>query len=184
MTMTSKKRSSLPTHCRGVLTDDAGRWLLVHNRNSPWWNMPGGVQEDYESPREAVEREVSTELGVRLRVGNREPLLTAWTWPRPQQRRGGYAYVFDFGLHDAHALDGRIRLQIEEIAEHSWFEPGKALRIMLPAQAERMIAVQRGQHYLEQHPCDLTLRPTEDREDHYTRLADRPAANQRPEEGR
>jgi len=158
--MSDTKRSSLPTHCRAIITDETGRWLLVLPAGRPpWWFIPGGTQEDDQSPRQTVRREVREELGVWLRLANPEPVLVSWTWPRRGKRRGRYSFLFDLGVHDAAALDARIVLQAGEIAEYRWVPPPLALSMLHPGLAERLAAWQRGQRYIEQKPFDLALRP-------------------------
>lgn len=49
-----------------LLFDEAGRILLVEPAYKPTWEIPGGVVELNESPREAALREVTEELGLSL----------------------------------------------------------------------------------------------------------------------
>jgi len=49
-----------------VITDDAGRVLLVRKRNTTAWMQPGGKLESGESPDVALARELAEELGYRL----------------------------------------------------------------------------------------------------------------------
>ena len=44
--------------------DEKGRLLVVNPTYKETWEIPGGVVERNESPREAIIREVSEELGV------------------------------------------------------------------------------------------------------------------------
>ena len=62
-----------------LVRDDAGRVLLCHPTYKDDWDLPGGVVEVRESPREAAGREVLEELALRLPVGRL--VLTDWLPP-------------------------------------------------------------------------------------------------------
>ena len=86
-----------------LVRDDAGRVLLCHPTYKDDWDLPGGVVEVRESPREAAGREVLEELALRLPVGRL--VLTDWMPPW-----GGWddalCLVFDGGVHAASLVDG------------------------------------------------------------------------------
>ncbi len=46
-----------------------GRSLLVKPTYKSGWEIPGGIAEVHETPRQTAEREVFEELGLRIRVG-------------------------------------------------------------------------------------------------------------------
>ncbi|MEP6649328.1 MAG: NUDIX hydrolase [Lapillicoccus sp.] len=96
---------------QALVRDEAGRVLLCHPTYKDDWDLPGGVVEVRESPREAAAREVLEELGLRLPVGRL--VLTDWLPPW-----GGWddalCLVFDAGVHPASILDGVV-LQAREI---------------------------------------------------------------------
>jgi RimJ/RimL family protein N-acetyltransferase/8-oxo-dGTP pyrophosphatase MutT (NUDIX family) len=97
----------------------AGRVLLCRLTYKRDWDLPGGVVEVGESPREAVGREVLEELGLAI-----EPdalLLTDWLPPW-----GGWddaiCLVFDGGTHDASLVDGIVE-QPREIRSAQFCTP-------------------------------------------------------------
>ena len=52
--------------CRAVIVQE-GKILLTHELNSGWWLMPGGGQEEGETPEDCVVREVEEETGYLVR---------------------------------------------------------------------------------------------------------------------
>lgn len=77
-----------------VLRDHAGRLLLVDPRYKPDWDLPGGMAEANEPPRETARRELKEELGLDIQVGGM--LCVDWVSPH-----GPWddllAFVFDGG---------------------------------------------------------------------------------------
>jgi 8-oxo-dGTP pyrophosphatase MutT (NUDIX family) len=96
-----------------LVRDDAGRVLLCHPTYKNDWDLPGGVVEVRESPRDAAGREVLEELGLQLPAGRL--VLTDWLPPW-----GGWddalCLVFDGGVHATSLVDGAV-LQAREIRE-------------------------------------------------------------------
>lgn len=67
-----------PKPCGGALLEHGGRLLLARRAIEPWrgmWDIPGGFCELHEHPREAAERELFEETGVR---GRAMRLLGIW----------------------------------------------------------------------------------------------------------
>lgn len=54
----------------GVIFDEQKRVLLVHRCDYDLWNLPGGTLEDFESPADAVKREVKEETLTSLKQKN------------------------------------------------------------------------------------------------------------------
>ena len=52
-----------------LVRDDAGRVLLCRLTYKKDWDLPGGVVEVGESPREAVSREIEEELALTVKAG-------------------------------------------------------------------------------------------------------------------
>jgi RimJ/RimL family protein N-acetyltransferase/8-oxo-dGTP pyrophosphatase MutT (NUDIX family) len=85
-----------------LVRDRDGRVLICQLTYKRDWDLPGGVVEVGESPREAAGREIEEELALNLDPG--ELLVTDWLPPW-----GGWddavCLVFDGGEHDASLLD-------------------------------------------------------------------------------
>jgi 8-oxo-dGTP pyrophosphatase MutT (NUDIX family) len=85
-----------------LLRDLHGRVLLCQLTYKQDWDLPGGVVEVHESPRLAVAREVTEELGLEVPAG--KLLLTDWL-PSWSGWDDALCLVFDGGRHDASVLD-------------------------------------------------------------------------------
>ena len=62
-----------------LLRDLQGRVLLCETQFKPDWELPGGIVEPYETPRQGAIREVTEELGITLAVGRL--LVVDWMPP-------------------------------------------------------------------------------------------------------
>lgn len=93
-----------------LVRDTADRVLMCQLTYKEDWDLPGGVVEVGENPREGVAREVLEELGLTLPAGNL--LLTDWMPPW----RGwddALCLVFDGGAHAPDVLDAAVLQQRE-----------------------------------------------------------------------
>jgi RimJ/RimL family protein N-acetyltransferase/8-oxo-dGTP pyrophosphatase MutT (NUDIX family) len=94
-----------------LVRDRVDRVLLCQLTYKRDWDLPGGVVEVGESPRQAAGREIEEELALSLEAG--DLLLADWLPPW-----GGWddavCLVFDGGRHDASIL-AEIALQTREI---------------------------------------------------------------------
>ena len=62
-----------------LLRDPVGRVLLCETQFKADWELPGGIVEPYETPRQGAIREVTEELGIELAVGRL--LVVDWMPP-------------------------------------------------------------------------------------------------------
>lgn len=110
-----------------LIRDHEGRVLLCELTYKSDHDLPGGVVEVGESPREATTREVAEELGLDIPAG--DLILTDWLPPW-----GGWddavCLVFDGGTHDAGIIDQIVK-QAREI---------KNARFVTLAEAEGLCA--------------------------------------------
>jgi len=90
-----------------ILRDHTGRILLVDPKYKPDWDMPGGMAEANEPPHQAVQRELTEELGVDLQVGT----LLCVDWVSPHGPWDDLlAFIFDGGeLSDVHVAGLKLR---------------------------------------------------------------------------
>ncbi|TIC88198.1 NUDIX hydrolase [Nocardioides sp. GY 10113] len=126
-----------------LVRDESGgepRVLLCRLTYKADWDLPGGVVEVNESPRLAVGREVTEELGLTLEPGRL--LLTDWLPPW-----GGWddavGLVFDGGRHPASLIDAVVPQEreirsaafctLEEIEERAADFTARRIRAALAA---------------------------------------------------
>jgi 8-oxo-dGTP pyrophosphatase MutT (NUDIX family) len=93
-----------------LIRDHADRVLLCELTYKRDYDLPGGVVEVGESPREATGREITEELGLEIPAG--DLVLTDWLPPW-----GGWddavCLVFDGGIHDAAIAEQIVKQQRE-----------------------------------------------------------------------
>jgi ADP-ribose pyrophosphatase YjhB (NUDIX family) len=137
--------AGLPTKrviAHGVARDPAGRVLLCELTYKPEWDLPGGVVEPGESPRDGVRREVREELGLDVA----EPRLLTVNWlPAWRAWDDACVFVYDLGVHDP-ALTHALALQPTEIAAVHWCDDADVSR-QAAAATGRLLA------YLRQQPA-------------------------------
>jgi RimJ/RimL family protein N-acetyltransferase/8-oxo-dGTP pyrophosphatase MutT (NUDIX family) len=106
-----------------LVRDRDGRVLICQLTYKRDWDLPGGVVEVGESPKDAAGREIEEELALTIDAG--DLLLTDWLPPW-----GGWddavCLVFDGGEHDAEILTG-VALQTREI-RHAEFATAEQVR--------------------------------------------------------
>lgn len=98
----------------GAFIEVAGRVLLVQPNYKPYWDLPGGIVEEGESPRDAVLRECKEELGVLVHIGR---LLVVDHVSAEQ----GLRFVFQARL--PHGVP--VVLQDSELSSFAWCSPSK-----------------------------------------------------------
>jgi 8-oxo-dGTP pyrophosphatase MutT (NUDIX family) len=121
-----------------VVTDPAGRVLLVKCHNRAPYGPPGGVVDVDESPQDAVVRELEEETGLRLPPGR----LLAVSWitagGSSVADMPGVQFVFDMGTVPSGT---QLVLQGREVADAAWVHPEDLLQYMGALRAERIRAV-------------------------------------------
>jgi 8-oxo-dGTP pyrophosphatase MutT (NUDIX family) len=106
-----------------VITDDAGRLLLVRKAGTTAFMQPGGKPEPGESPAETLSRELEEEIGARIPARDLRPLgsFTAHAANEP-----GFLVVAEVFEAD---LDGAVPVLAAEIEELRWVSRSDADRL-------------------------------------------------------
>jgi ADP-ribose pyrophosphatase YjhB (NUDIX family) len=105
-----------------VLTDPAGRVLLVEPAYKEHWEIPGGIVEAGESPRAAAEREVAEELGLVRPAGS----LLVLDWGAAQEHKTeSVMLLFDGGVV-ADEEAAAIEIPAEELRSFAFCTPEEA----------------------------------------------------------
>ena len=122
-----------------LITDPAGRILLVKPNYRDHWTLPGGICELGEPPHAGCAREVAEEIGLQLPIG----MLLAIDWSQPYGReaRPIMHFVFDAGTI---ANGDGIVLQAEELDEFRFTAADEAAGYLPPFGVRRVQAALRG----------------------------------------
>ncbi|WP_158920368.1 NUDIX hydrolase [Streptomyces sp. NBRC 109706] len=118
-----------------LIHDAAGRLLIVRAARSGRWQLPGGLVETGESPRQAARREVREELG--LDIQPTDLVAADWIAPRTPGRRARLALVFSTPSLPTDLLC-RVRLQTEEVSAWRMAPLHQAQRLLHSRVAERL----------------------------------------------
>lgn len=110
----------------GIIFDEQKRVLLVHRRDYDLWNLPGGTLEDFESPANAVKREVREETGLEIEVSK---LLGVYN----KENKNDMAFSFLCKV-----VSGEITLN-DEADKIEYFDVNKLPSNTVPKQVERIM---------------------------------------------
>jgi 8-oxo-dGTP diphosphatase len=121
-----------------LITDTAGRILLVKPNYRDGWALPGGTLEPDETPEAACAREVHEDLGLELPPTRL--LVVDWAPADGERPRPFVYFLFDCGTIDA---DQPIRLQTDELDDYRYVDPDQAERHLASHVAARVPAAVR-----------------------------------------
>lgn len=120
-----------------LVCDPAGRVLMLQTSYKPEWEIPGGITEPGEGPRQTVQRETREEIGVTPVVGD---LLLMQSTPATDRRPDLLAMIFDGGTHDVDFTDS-LHFADGEVLSASWCGAPQIREHASPLLAERLLAI-------------------------------------------
>jgi ADP-ribose pyrophosphatase YjhB (NUDIX family) len=115
--------------------NEEGDILLVRPTYKPGWEIPGGVVELDESPKQCCMREVQEELGLKRNIGD---LLVVDYNRDTQEKTESLMFIFNGGL----LTDSEIRsiqLRQEELSEFRFFSVTNLPTEMTPDLRDRVL---------------------------------------------
>lgn len=116
-----------------VVVDEGWRLLLVEPTYKDAWEIPGGIVEIDESPREAARRECREELGFDIEIGR----LLVVDWVNQGLAAGdGLMFIYATGPVDS----SRIILPSEELRSWEWCDHEAVFARVQDFKARRLFA--------------------------------------------
>ncbi|MBX3010170.1 MAG: NUDIX hydrolase [Caldilineaceae bacterium] len=109
--------------------DEEQRILLVNPTYKPQWEIPGGMVEESEAPREACQREIAEELGLTIIPGY---LLSIGYLPAKDARGDSLRFIFWGGVLDALARTA-LHLPADELSEYRFVTLEEAAALVTPS---------------------------------------------------
>jgi 8-oxo-dGTP pyrophosphatase MutT (NUDIX family) len=106
--------------------DEQGRLLLVKPTYKDGWEIPGGIVEDDESPKQACVREIKEELGLDVTPG---PLLVIDYLPRGDWPSDSLHWIYLGGTLTPQAIEA-ITLPATELSEYRFVAIDEVLRLL------------------------------------------------------
>lgn len=114
--------------------NDAGQVLYCETSFKTDWELPGGVIEPLESPRDGARREIDEELGVDLPIGR----LLVLDWMPPYLGwEDAVELIFDGGVLDPARIATLVPDGREIVAVH-WVSVDDAAGHLIPLAADRL----------------------------------------------
>jgi len=114
--------------------DASGKLLVLRTTYKETWEIPGGVVEDDESPREAVEREIKEEIGLSKHFTK---LMCVDYQHAEESRTESLMFIFDGGILNDEDLNS-IKVDAGEIAEFRFVTSDEALQLCGPRLGRRI----------------------------------------------
>lgn len=119
-----------------LLRDSQERILLVNPSYKPDWDLPGGMAEGNESPRDALRRELKEELGLQVPLG--DLLCVDWVAPHGPWD-DSLMFIFDAGVLSSIQVRD-LSITDDEITEFRFVPPDEAPDLLRPGQWKRVQA--------------------------------------------
>lgn len=115
-----------------LILDPAGRVLIVEPTYKPTWEIPGGVVESGENPRQTCTRECREELGIDLTIGR---LLALEHKQDPAPLGDSPMFIYDGGVLPNPAV---LSLPHDELRSFRFVEPVDLGRLVTRRLAHRI----------------------------------------------
>jgi len=100
-----------------LLFDSSGRVLLVKPTYKPVWEIPGGVVELNESPKQCCQREIKEEIGLAVKIGD---LLVVDYNSHEDIKTESLMFIFNGGILTEEEIEN-IHLKPDELSEYGFF---------------------------------------------------------------
>ena len=124
--------AKVPTSGAAVIRNSKGELLIVKPNYKDYWEVPGGMTELNETPRQAVIREIEEELGIQTL--NHHLFCIDFAISEPFNR---ILFVFDCGTIDEETTNS-IRLEQDELVEYQFLPFEEAFKILGPQLSNRL----------------------------------------------
>jgi len=121
--------ASLPKKRMGagaLMLNAAGNILIVKPTYREGWLLPGGSVEQDESPAQGCSREVTEELGLKLRIVR---LLCIDYTVKTEEKSEALQFVFYYGILDQKQIQA-IKLQEAELSEYRFVAFEEAILLL------------------------------------------------------
>lgn len=115
-----------------LITDAAGRVLMVEPTYKEAWEVPGGVVEADETAFDACRRECLEELGIEVRLRR---LLVIEHQCDGGHRGDSIMFIYDGGILSA---DAPLRLPADELRSYRFFAVDELDAVTVPRLARRL----------------------------------------------
>ncbi len=130
--------NALPSKRMGagcLLFNEQGYIMLVKPNYKPVWEIPGGIVEQNESPRQCCQREVLEEIGLSLEIGR---LLTVDYNHPTHVKTESLMFIFDGGTLSPEQI-AAIKLQPDELIDYGFFTADTLPNDLTPTLKKRVI---------------------------------------------
>jgi 8-oxo-dGTP diphosphatase len=116
--------------------DQQGGLLIVKPTYKDGWEIPGGIVERDESPKQACAREIREEIGLEVAPGQ---LLVVDYKSRQEDRSDSLQFVFFGGVLPPDVIQA-IQLQASELSAYQFTAPELAFDLLRETLARRVAA--------------------------------------------
>lgn len=118
-----------------LLRDGNDRVLLVNPSYKDHWDLPGGMAEANESPRQAAKRELQEELDLHPRLGR--ALVIDWQGPH-DPFDDELLFIFDGGRLPRRAVDS-LHIADDELTAFAFVPLSQAKPLLRPDMFDRLL---------------------------------------------